>query len=78
VTVEENMRQGGFGSAVLEALADSELTGFTLRRVGVADTFVEHGTQKILRSRYGVDAAAVVAAVHDLLENCPRPRNAAG
>jgi 1-deoxy-D-xylulose-5-phosphate synthase len=77
VTVEENMRQGGFGSAVLEALADSELTGFTLRRVGVADTFVEHGTQKILRSRYSVDAAAVVAAAHDQLESSPRPRNAA-
>jgi 1-deoxy-D-xylulose-5-phosphate synthase len=77
VTVEENMRQGGFGSAVLEALADSELTGFTLRRVGVADTFVEHGTQKILRSRYGVDAAAIVAAARQLLESSPRPRNAA-
>ncbi len=78
VTVEENMRQGGFGSAVLEALTDRGLTGFALRRVGVADTFVEHGPQKILRSRYGVDAAAVVAAAHHLLENCPRPRNAAG
>ncbi|MCG6905210.1 MAG: 1-deoxy-D-xylulose-5-phosphate synthase [Desulfobacteraceae bacterium] len=77
VTVEENMRQGGFGSAVLEALADSELTGFTLRRVGVADTFVEHGTQKILRSRYGVDAAAIVAAARQMLESSPRPRNAA-
>jgi 1-deoxy-D-xylulose-5-phosphate synthase len=77
VTVEENMRQGGFGSAVLEALSDAGLTGLALRRVGVADTFVEHGPQKILRSRYGVDAAAIVAAARQLLESSPRPGNAA-
>jgi 1-deoxy-D-xylulose-5-phosphate synthase len=75
VTVEENVRQGGFGSAVLEALSDQGLTGFTLRRIGVGDTFVEHGPQKILRSRYSVDAAAVVAAARKLLESAPAPRN---
>ncbi|MFY9942969.1 MAG: 1-deoxy-D-xylulose-5-phosphate synthase [Desulfobacterales bacterium] len=75
VTVEENVRQGGFGSAVLEALSDQGLTGFTLRRIGVGDTFVEHGPQKILRSRYRVDAAAVVAAARKLLESTPAPRN---
>jgi 1-deoxy-D-xylulose-5-phosphate synthase len=75
VTVEENVRQGGFGSAVLEALSDQGLTGFTLRRIGVGDTFVEHGPQKILRSRYRVDAAAVVAAARKLLESAPAPRN---
>ncbi len=69
VTVEENVRQGGFGSAVLEALSDRGLTGFALRRIGVGDTFVEHGPQKILRARYGVDAAAIVATAHKLLES---------
>jgi len=71
VTVEENVRQGGFGSAVLEALSDRGLTGFALRRIGVGDTFVEHGPQKILRARYGVDAAAIVATAHKLLESTP-------
>lgn len=71
VTVEENVRQGGFGSAVLEALSDRGLTGFALRRIGVGDTFVEHGPQKILRARYGIDAAAIVATAHKLLESTP-------
>ncbi len=75
VTVEENVRQGGFGSAVLEALSDRGLTGFALRRIGVGDTFVEHGPQNILRARCGVDAAAIVATAHKLLEGTRPPRN---
>jgi len=60
ITVEENARQGGFGSAVLEALNDAGITGLHLERIGVADTFVEHGPQQLLRSIYGIDAAAIV------------------
>lgn len=75
ITVEENVLQGGFGSAVLEALCDAGITGFALRRVGVGDTFVEHGSQKILRSRYGLDAAAILAAARKLLETKSPPRN---
>jgi len=33
----------------------------------VADTFVEHGPQKLLRGKYGIDADAIVAAVEGLL-----------
>ena len=43
ITIEENVRQGGFGSAVLEFLADQEITGFHLKCIGIPDTFVEHG-----------------------------------
>ncbi len=66
ITVEENVRQGGFGSAVLEELNDAAITGFTLRRIGIGDTFVEHGSQKILRAKYGVDAAAIVKTGREL------------
>ena len=38
LTVEEHVRQGGFGSAVLECLADAGLTGWRLERLGVGDT----------------------------------------
>jgi len=62
VTAEENVCQGGFGSAVLEVLSDAGLTGVAIQRVGVGDTFVEHGAPRILRARYGVDAAAIVRA----------------
>ena len=60
ISIEENVRQGGFGSAVLEGLHDEGITGFHFERMGISDTFVEHGPQKILRSKYGVDAQAVV------------------
>jgi len=33
----------------------------------VADTFVEHGPQALLRAKYGIDAAAIVAAARGLL-----------
>jgi 1-deoxy-D-xylulose-5-phosphate synthase len=60
ITVEENALQGGFGSAVLEALNDAGIRGLHIKRIGVADTFVEHGPQQLLRSLYGIDADAIV------------------
>jgi len=60
ITVEDNVRQGGFGSAVLECLSDQGVTGFHLQCIGIPDTFVEHGSQKILRSKYGIDASTIV------------------
>lgn len=70
ITVEENVRQGGFGSAVLECLTDQGITGFSIERIGIGDTFVEHGPQKLLRSKYKVDASAIVAAAKKLrIEN---------
>jgi 1-deoxy-D-xylulose-5-phosphate synthase len=68
VTVEENVRQGGFGSAVLELLEEAGLLGrVAVSRVGIADLFVDHGPQRLLRAKYGVDAAAVAAAAETLV-----------
>jgi 1-deoxy-D-xylulose-5-phosphate synthase len=69
ITIEENVRQGGFGSAVLEFLADQEITGFRLKCIGIPDTFVEHGTQEVLRSKYGVDASAIFNAAKKLMND---------
>jgi 1-deoxy-D-xylulose-5-phosphate synthase len=59
VTIEENVRQGGFGSAVLEALNDAGLNSVAVERIGLPDAFVEHGRQSLLRSKYGLDAASI-------------------
>lgn len=67
ITVEENVRHGGFGSAVLEALNDEGIIGTHVERIGIADTFVEHGPQKLLRSLYGIDAEAIVNAANRLM-----------
>ncbi len=67
LTVEENTREGGFGSAVLEALTDAGLSGFKLQRIGIRDVFVEHGPQKLLRRINGVDDKAIVDTALRLL-----------
>ena len=67
LTVEENVLQGGFGSAVLECLADARITSSPVVRLGISDTFVQHGSQQVLRSKYGIDAPAIVKAVRDMV-----------
>ena len=67
ITVEENVRQGGFGSAVLEALNDQGITHVAVERLGVPDIFVEHGSPGVLRAKYGLDADGIVAAAARLM-----------
>jgi len=67
ITVEENVLQGGFGSAVLECLSALDITGFMLKRIGIPDVFVEHGPQDLLRSKYGIDASAIVNTAQKLM-----------
>jgi 1-deoxy-D-xylulose-5-phosphate synthase len=74
LTVEENIALGGFGSAVLELLADRDLTGIPVKRLAIPDTFVEHGTQDILREKYGLDAKGIVKSALALLEHPAQPK----
>ena len=55
VTVEENVLAGGFGSAILECLNRAGLSDVSVRRIGIDDEFVEHGSQAVLRKKYGLD-----------------------
>ena len=59
ITVEENVLSGGFGSNVLKLLQKSGLCDVQVRNAGIPDEFVEHGTQAILRSKYGLDAEGI-------------------
>jgi 1-deoxy-D-xylulose-5-phosphate synthase len=67
LTVEENVLAGGFGSAVLEALADQGRREVAVRRLGVPDRYVEHGPPAVLRRLLGLDEEGIVAAMEDLL-----------
>ena len=62
IIVEDHVLDGGFGSAVLEVLIDNGVTDFSLKRIGIKDTFVEHGAQDILKRHYEIDSAAIVTA----------------
>jgi len=68
VTVEENVLQGGFGSAVLECLADQAVTGCRVERIGIGDAFIPHGPQRRLRSLYRVDAVAIVETARKMFD----------
>ena len=67
VTLEDGAVRGGFGSAVLECLAEQNVTGVSVRTLGLPDHFVEHGPIPILRGLCGIDADGVVRAASDLL-----------
>ncbi len=61
LTVEENVLAGGFGSAVLELLEAHEVRPPAFRRLGIQDTFVEHGTPEQLRVLHGLSPGAIAA-----------------
>jgi len=67
ITVEENVLHGGFGSAVLECFSHQKIYDIRTHCIGIADTFVEHGSQKQLRSAHGLNAAAIVTAAKEIL-----------
>jgi 1-deoxy-D-xylulose-5-phosphate synthase len=71
---EENVLCGGFSAAVLELLVDrGVLCGLVdgkprrVKRLGLPDAFVEHGTQKQLRQKLGIDKAGIKKALTELL-----------
>jgi len=68
VTVEENALQGGFGTAVLEALSDHNLQGVKVRRLGLPDHYIEQGSQAQLRKDVGIDAEGIAAAVVEFMK----------
>jgi len=64
VTVEDNVLMGGFGSAVLESLADRDLLGETrVIRFGIPDRYVTHGKPNLLREEIGLTPEAIAARV---------------
>ena len=63
VTIEENVLAGGFGSAVLEVLAEAGLHDVSVHRIGMPDSFVEHGTADAQRHELYLDAEGIVEQV---------------
>lgn len=66
VTVEDGVRNGGFGSAVCEWLQDNRLS-VPVCRLGLPDAFVQHGTVAELRHIVGIDRDGILAACLGML-----------
>ena len=66
VTVEDGCLQGGFGSAVLEFMADHDYTA-KVRRLGIPDKYFEHGSQLQLQHEAGFAPEDIENAVRELM-----------
>ena len=66
ITIEDGVIQGGFGSAVLEFFADNGYRVQT-KRLGIPDTFVEHGTPDELYSMLGLDTEGIANSIREMI-----------
>jgi 1-deoxy-D-xylulose-5-phosphate synthase len=62
ITVEDGTIVGGFGSAVLEFMSENEYT-VNIKRLGIADKFVDHGTPQELHRECGFDVEGIIKTV---------------
>jgi len=66
VTIEDGVISGGFGSAVLEFLSDNGYNS-KVKRLGINDTFVEHGTPEELYTMLGLDCDGIALELKKLV-----------
>jgi 1-deoxy-D-xylulose-5-phosphate synthase len=67
VTIEDGCIQGGFGSAILEFMADHNYHN-QVKRLGIPDAVIEHGEQIELHKESGFDPASIESYVLEMLE----------
>ncbi len=67
VTVEDNVKQGGFGSAILQMLAELHLN-IPARILGYDNIFIEQGPQETLWHNAGIDAAGIIKGTLEVMK----------
>ncbi|OEU56125.1 MAG: 1-deoxy-D-xylulose-5-phosphate synthase [Desulfobulbaceae bacterium S3730MH12] len=67
VTIEDNVRQGGFGSAVLELFSRQKQYGIKTCTLGHPDTFIEQGPQRTLWKNSHIDPPSIIRAAIKLM-----------
>ncbi|MGB3076911.1 MAG: 1-deoxy-D-xylulose-5-phosphate synthase [Chitinophagales bacterium] len=67
ITVEDGAVQGGFGSAILEFMNEHHYTAH-VKRLGIPDKFIEHGSLKELHHLCGFDADGIMEAVREMVK----------
>jgi len=68
VTVEEYVRDGGVGSAIIELATDNQLTKEFLR-IALPTTFIEPGSNQELENKYGLDGDGIYHQIRQRWEN---------
>jgi len=65
ITIEDGTIVGGFGSAIIEFMCDNAYTA-QVKRLGIPDKFIEHGTQQELYKECGFDPDSIIAAIRSM------------
>ncbi|MDY0099472.1 MAG: 1-deoxy-D-xylulose-5-phosphate synthase [Bacteroidales bacterium] len=66
ITVEDGILKGGFGSAIVEFMCDNGYRA-EIKRLGIPDYFVEHGTQEELVRECGFDADSIARTIREMV-----------
>jgi 1-deoxy-D-xylulose-5-phosphate synthase len=66
ITVEENTLVGGFGSAILEFAEANNLNTTGIRRMGIPDKFIQHGSRNHLLSLVGLNKEGIIQQVKNI------------
>ncbi|GDX52868.1 1-deoxy-D-xylulose-5-phosphate synthase [Bacteroidota bacterium] len=67
ITVEDGVKMGGFGSAVLEFMSDHHYHA-EVRRLGIPDKFIEHGSPAQQYEYCGFSATNIADAVREIVK----------
>ena len=66
ITVEDGCLMGGFGSAVVEFMSDNNYSA-QIKRLGIPDAYIHHGTQAELWAECGYDKAGIVKTASEMI-----------
>ena len=66
VTLEENVKSGGYGQKVADYLCEAKKQNIQLVNISVPDLFIEHGAVTELHKRFGLDAQSIVNRIKNL------------
>jgi 1-deoxy-D-xylulose-5-phosphate synthase len=66
ITVEDGCIQGGFGSAIIEFMADHQYQA-QIKRLGIPDQYIEHGTQAELWRECQYDTQAIIENIQQIV-----------
>lgn len=66
LTVEDGILAGGAGSAIMEFMSDNGHDDITIKRIGINDCFVQHGTVDELYKICGLDEESIYSSIIEL------------
>ncbi len=68
VTMEENVKRGGFGEEVSVFLCENDYRGIKHLNISIPNMFVEHGDRSLLKEKLGLDEEAIVNKICAFME----------